>query len=421
MPTMFYSPSNRAMGQKAFLAAPAYTAPAAGFTFSLFHSAEALTKAGIQYELALYTGDCHVDDARNRLVRDFLETDCTDLVFIDADMSWKPEDLVKLLSYDRDVVGATYPFKANTLGFPVALKAGSMWAEPDGLLEVLGLPTGFLRIKRHVLQTLADQAIKFHPKNDSRSDFPLIFERQVEDGYRRGGDYALCHKWSKTGGKLYLAPEMEFEHFGEGSWKGSFGHWKRMEMYGPVKSALMEVKVGIETLTSMNDLAESWGNGWQVGADTLWTLSSLVRNASGDVLEAGSGLTTLVMAAASKGVIHALEHDDVWADRVESVAKECGITNIKIHRVKLVDGWYDFTPDQKYSLALCDGPPRAKGDRSIMFSRCKDSIANAIVVVDDADDDKYWNMVVDGLPQHDMVRLGRMVIARPKPKLKKVA
>lgn len=228
MPKMFHRPSRRAAGQKVFLAVPTYSGLAAGFSFALFHSADALRDAGIQHELALYSGDCHVDDARNRLVRDFLETDCTDLVFIDADLRWEPDDLVKLLKYDRDVVGSTYPFKADDAGYPVALMGGDAVADKDGLLEVYALPTGFLRIKRHVLQALADQAIKFHPKSDDRSDFPLIFERQVHNGYRRGGDYAFCNKWRGMGGKIHFAPEFEFEHFGEHSWTGSFGHWKRM-------------------------------------------------------------------------------------------------------------------------------------------------------------------------------------------------
>lgn len=409
------------MGQKAYLAVPTYSGLAAGFSFALFHSADVLRDAGIQYELALYSGDCHVDDARNRLVRDFLETDCTDLVFIDADLRWEPADLVTLLKYDRDVVGSTYPFKADDEGYPVALMGGNAVADKDGLLEVYALPTGFLRIKRHVLQTLADKAVKFHPKSDTRSDFSLIFERQVHNGFRRGGDYAFCHKWRELGGKIYFAPEFEFEHFGEHSWTGSFGHWKRLEMYGSIKTALMEIQSGVEKLTTMNDLAKAWGNDWQVGPDTLWALAALARDTKGDIFEAGSGLTTLVMAAATKKTVYALEHEIEWADKVMKTADECGIDNIVMFVVPLVDGWYDFTPNQRYSLALCDGPPRKQGDRSIMFSRCKDAISDAVVVVDDADGEKYWQMVVDGLPLHNIARIGRMAIASPKPKLKKVA
>jgi acetone carboxylase gamma subunit len=42
----------------------------------------------------LLSGNCHVDDARNSVVREFLASDCTELVFIDADVSWEPETLV---------------------------------------------------------------------------------------------------------------------------------------------------------------------------------------------------------------------------------------------------------------------------------------------------------------------------------------
>ena len=410
MAKMFHKPTRSANGQKAYLATPTYGGLCAGFCFSMFHSAEALKDAGISYELALWDGDCHVDDSRNRLVRDFLETDCTDLVFIDADLLFEPQDLVKLLKYDKDVVGGTYPFKQEEQGFPVAMLSGDAVADENGLVKVQGLPTGFLRIKRHVLQKLADDAVKFKQKSDSRSDIPLIFERQVFNGFRRGGDYAFCYKWREMGGELFLAPELYFEHYGQKSWKGSFGHWKRTEMYGAIKAGVMEIKAGLESDKTIGDMLTEWGSGWAAPKDMLWGLCCVAKTLKGDVLETGSGISSIILAASSKGTVYSLEHDDAWADKVEAVAKECGLDNLVILRRPLKDGWYDHTVEGKYDLVLCDGPPRMLGDRKKLFEY---DLKGSIIFVDDINTPRYIENVRN-LKDHDVVEVGRFAICKPK-------
>jgi hypothetical protein len=152
----------------------------------------------------------------------------------------------------------------------------------------------------------------------------------------------------------------------------------------------------------------------------LWGLAAVARTIKGDALESGSGLSTLVLAATIKGTVHSLEHNDAWADKVEAAAKECGLTNIVIHRVPLKDGWYDYTPDRSFAMGVCDGPPRDEGDRSIMFKRCGNSLLDAVVFVDDVDSGEYWDMAVKGLPAHQFARLARFAVGNPK-KLRMVA
>ncbi len=393
MPRMLH----RSCGAKVFLATPAYSGLGAGYTFALFSSSAALSQAGITAELAIFSGDCHIDDARNRLVRDFLETDCTDLVFLDSDLRWEPEDLVKLCQYDRDVVGATYPLKQDEEKYPVQMIGGEIWADKDGLIEVDGLPTGFLRIRRHVLQTLADASVKFRPKSDSRSALPLIFERTIHDGARWGGDYTFCRKWREAGGRIHVAPEVWLEH--DVNWKGSLGSWLRRHNGLSFKHGLKAIADRTETPETYRELIQAWDNPWCAASDLLAVATELARRADGPILECGSGLTSLAMAAATDQEVHSLEHDAGWQAKVAQEARRAGLTNLTVYYFPLRDGWYAYRPGRNYSLVLCDGPPRDKSDRAGLFER--DDFIQGPLIMDDVDDPRYLAMLTEWAESRD--------------------
>jgi predicted O-methyltransferase YrrM len=366
---------------KVFIATPTYDSLSAGYTFALFHTAQELEKRGISSELAIYSGDCHVDDARNRLVRDFLETDCTDLVFIDADLRWQPEDFIKLISYDRDVVASTYPLKQDEEKYPVRFLSEEIWSDADGLIEVESVPTGFLRIKRHVLQKLADNAVKFKPKSDNRSDLPLIFERQVHDGMRWGGDYTFCRKWREFG-SIYLDPTMWFDHYGESIYNGRCSSWIK-KFNGQELPGIEDIINGTDSEAVYTELFNEWGNQWAASPAMLCALAELSRGTCGDILEAGSGLSSLVMAAANPSVIvNCLESNKEWADKVANIASKYNIDNLNIVLSPIENGWYSECPRKDYSLVICDGPPRGVSDRTGIY----DYVGNAMFVMDDAED-----------------------------------
>ena len=123
---------------------------------SLMQTMITLQREGFAYEIVIEAGNCHVDDTRNSAVREFLKSDCTDLFFIDADVSFDPEAVVRFLRLPHDIVAGVYPKKQDEEDFPVRVADGiELWADSSGLVEVEGAPTGFMRIKRKVLETLA--------------------------------------------------------------------------------------------------------------------------------------------------------------------------------------------------------------------------------------------------------------------------
>lgn len=394
MPTCLHHAPGGSSPRRVFLALPSFGPVSGPTTFSLFRAHPALIEAGFDVHLALLLGDCHVDDARNRLVRDFLATDCTDLVFIDADVGFEAQDLLRLLAHDRDIVGGTYPLKQAIEQFPVRLKPGEVWADPDGLIEVDGLPTGFLRIRRAVLEKLARLSVPYRfCGSDDDAPASLIFERTIVDGGRTSGDYSFCNKARAAGYKLYADPECYLSHTGENTWIGSLGsHLKRR--------AGVALADGIGRIASRTErdgdyitLIREWNNDpWQCGPELLKTAVAVARQARGVVLETGCGLTTLAMAAANPAVtVHALEHQDEWALKVEREARRLGLANVVIHRAPLkayaTGRWYELPrlPWGEVDVVLCDGPPRQDANRRILFGVIATHDARPrCVLVDDA-------------------------------------
>jgi hypothetical protein len=406
--------------QAVFIAIPVMDGkPEPQCTMSLLGAFRLLDDAGIRYDLSLEVGNCHVDDARNGLVRVFRETDCTDLVFIDADVGFDPAALLRLLQHDADVVAGVYPKKEDPANFPVKpLSSTENVMERravGGLVEVEGAPTGFMRISRSAIEKMveANKHRQFRGQNHPPDAVPytILFERTYEDGHRWSGDYAFCRKWRELGGKVYVDPEMDFAHVGAKEWRGRLGdHWRREAGFEPVRfvQAMERLKAGDPKPEDFVTLHEAWGNPWAGSPELLIAAYTMAKRAKGPVLETGSGLTTLVMAAAGAKVT-ALEHDLSWYRRLDKTLASYGL-EADLHYVALdkYDGWYLWEPQEDYALLLCDGPPRNQNYSARSRAMTFPQVQGADWIVDDA-------ISVAGRPYTAFGEDRKFVVA-PKPK-----
>ena len=370
-------------GPGTFLAVPAYEKISAPFVQSLF-----ATQANLNHrlDLEIFSGNCHVDDTRNRLVRDFLETDCDQLIFLDVDVSWLEADFKKLVEFDRDIVAGIYPLKSGDEDYPVLPLPGERWADNYGLVEVAGVPTGFLKIKRRVFETLYPTVRQHRSKEDKfgRKPIPIIFERTLNGMSRRGGDIEFCRKAREAGFKVYVDPSMQLGHVGQKHWSGCLGHYWRKDVAIP--EGLNAIRAGTANAATYLEMYNVWDNHWALSPEGLFTCALLAGQAKGPIFECGSGLSTLCMAAATDHIVHAVEHSAVWASRIESIARQNGLTNIRVHLTDIKDygafQWFAEVPKEPYALVLCDGPPRKIG-RAGLFTVLRDEIKGAQIVVDD--------------------------------------
>ena len=65
----------------------------------------------LDFQIDTLSNESNVNRARNSCAAKFLAGDATHLMFVDADIQFRAEDIVKLVAHDRDIVGGIYPQK----------------------------------------------------------------------------------------------------------------------------------------------------------------------------------------------------------------------------------------------------------------------------------------------------------------------
>ena len=139
---------------------------------SLFKLMEHVKKNNISATFYPIFWESLISRARNASAAEFLAGDYTHLLFIDADISFEPSDVDKLLSAEKEVVCSPYPKKyikyqavkdnKELVDFAVSGKFAKV---AENLYEIESVATGFLLIKRNVFQ----QMILKYPKSFSIS------------------------------------------------------------------------------------------------------------------------------------------------------------------------------------------------------------------------------------------------------------
>lgn len=213
-----------------FVGIPAYDGTVGIETVrSLLNEQGAAALLGVEMQVGLLPGCSLITMARNQLVADFLATDCDRLVFVDADVSWQPGDLIGLALKPVDVVGGAYRYKKDEEAYPVRwLDRPELWDDPEThLLEVESVPGGFLAISRRAFERLRDAHPRRAYEHEGRQ-FHGFFHAPVEDGRIWGEDTAFCNDWRAIGGQVWLDPYLTLTHSaGAKNYTGCISTWLR--------------------------------------------------------------------------------------------------------------------------------------------------------------------------------------------------
>lgn len=406
-----------------FIATPCNSGrPCVNYTMAMVDSAVYLEANGVKFDYWLHTEDCHVDDARNFLVAQFMKSGAKYLIFIDDDVGWETESLARLMFHqDADIVGGAYPLKQPVEDYPIRIKSdtNTLQARPDGLLEVDGVPTGFMRVSRKVIEALSEKRkhMFYLPKEAKPGDDKLqvIFERMMVEGRRWSGDLNFCREARLLGFKIWVDPEMTFTHQGNQRWEGHLGNYLRKKngvLDSRLDKAIERLITGDNSPEVFNDIFTYYGSGWSAGPRMMKEIYDACKDAKGPILEVGSGITTIIAGLACQRngqTVHALEHDLDWFRVVRNFIQLWKVKGIALYYAPLKE-YPEFTPEgakqplmwygdidelpEKFDVAIIDGPPRKYG-REGVYKIMADKIKDAKLIVDDCEDTTQLNLLKD--------------------------
>jgi hypothetical protein len=223
--------------RKIWIALPCYGATVAVLTMkSLIHDMFRIVMRGDECYIFDQLGHADIYLLRAQIVSHFLsDPDATDLVMIDNDVGWQAEGLLDLLAHDVDLVAGSYPKRQDPITFMFRSemdKGGALYGDPDtGLVEVWGMPGGFMRMRRGMLEKMAAHYADLnHLDNNVPSGTTCrMFDPywiKTDTGNRvLAEDYAFCQRWRDIGGKVYMDASISMAHIGTKAYMGRLGDW----------------------------------------------------------------------------------------------------------------------------------------------------------------------------------------------------
>jgi hypothetical protein len=181
----------------------------------------------------IHAGGSLINYARNECVRKFLESDCTKLLFIDADIGFGPENIWRLLRKDVEFALAPYVTKPlckiEDTRFILSFGDEDLKVDDDGFLKVTSGPAGFMMLDRVVF----DKLEKAYPECKTKMVHLQNGETLTTDNYTNffdcivdeklgalGEDISFCKRWTDIGGEIYCDAYAALTHYGVHSFQG---------------------------------------------------------------------------------------------------------------------------------------------------------------------------------------------------------
>jgi hypothetical protein len=241
---------------KLFVATPCYGGMAHGFYVrALLQLQVYAMQANMSMVVSFLFNESLITRGRNKLADQFMDSDCTHLMWIDSDIAFNPEHLMRMIAADVDVICGVYPKKEinwnsvasavsrhvapndlrhHTGSFVVNLKGykGAVAVDTNKPVEIFNGGTGFMLVKRQVMEKMArSKKVKkyINDVGDSSGDnsafgkkITQFFTESIEPGIGRllSEDYHFCQTWRQMGGKIYVAPWVELAHIGTYMFEG---------------------------------------------------------------------------------------------------------------------------------------------------------------------------------------------------------
>ncbi len=219
---------DRALQKSVMFGLPVYDKPNHQREAALMETCVLLTQLGIHCG-HIYAHGQPIHQARNGIANAFIRSNFTDLIFIDADMSFNPWDIVRLLSSKHELVAGVGRKRKD-----VSLKDASSWCFSPiknsslvgGAFNASHVGTGFMKISRSVFEKIIskNQELFRYSNKDTGEGYYKLFAWGDDGELESGEDMNFCRLWRSVGGSVMIDPEITLHHYGQEKYSGCIGH-----------------------------------------------------------------------------------------------------------------------------------------------------------------------------------------------------
>lgn len=211
--------------KKVVFVTPTRAKPSQPYLDSLAATVPALEAAGWDHGTVYEVGCPYISHARATALRKALDADATVIVFIDDDLSWTPDDMLKLLSTEGDVISGVYRFKKEPeeyMGQLIVGDAGVPIVREDGCILAHSVPAGFLKVTREGINKFMREYPELVYDEPTRPSIDL-FNHGAYQGVWWGEDYAFARRWRDKCGQVWILPDINLTHWaGDTAYPGNY-------------------------------------------------------------------------------------------------------------------------------------------------------------------------------------------------------
>lgn len=233
-------------GKKLMIGLPAYDHKVGlRMAVSLMKLGQQVLEHGIHIQVNSICGCSVVSRARNMIAHEFLKSDCDHLMFIDSDMTFDADSVIRLLAFNQEkpIVGGAYEARKEGKVYILSLEgdADNIMMDGMGLVQARRIATGFMMIKREVFTKLRDMHPEWRHK-DTNSDEQLysFFDFKVTPEGYIGEDFLFCDRAREAGFTVWVDPTIELGHMGIHEYRSSFGKEILYPMLKPIDATMSE-------------------------------------------------------------------------------------------------------------------------------------------------------------------------------------
>lgn len=201
-------------GKRAVIACPTVERPYDCFLQSVEGSVPLLDAAGLDHKIIFTRGNPYISAARAQMTREALDAKADMIVYLDHDLSWRPQDLLTLIETPGDVVAGTYRYKKDEEDYMGCVEnnaAGAAMGRADGCLSAVNAPAGFLKITKEAI----GEFMKAYPElvyGERWNPSVDLFNHGAFANVWYGEDYAFCRRWKAIGQPIWLIPDLDIDH-----------------------------------------------------------------------------------------------------------------------------------------------------------------------------------------------------------------